>query len=1081
MTNPVVVNRHEYQPLRRHKSARKWATSFRRPLRFEPLEDRRLLSITVDTLVDENNGIGVGGISLREAISAATTGETIDFAIEGNIMLQHGQLLVNKDLTIEGPGANLLTIDARGASRVFSVDNGNAGTLINVAMSGLTITGGDVTDDGGGILNRETLTVTACHITSNSAEDGGGIGNFAGGTFSLIDSTVSHNSAFGTSGGGGGIFNFSTSKAQTSTITNSTISNNTTTNIGGGIYNFLGTILVNLSTITENDAPGGWGSGIASLGDTNFVSTQVGNTIIAGNLNTDVDIVVGGQQSAFMSTGFNLIGDGNASGQFTNMTDDQSGVANPLLGPLADNSGPTPTHLPLANSPAIDMGNPALVPPGGFDQRGAPYVRVFDGDGDSTAYVDVGAVERDIVLFEVDTLEDEDDLDFSAGDFSLREAIGQASLVTEGTPTIVFAPALTEGGPATISLVLGQLEIGRRMVVEGPGAELLTIDAQQNSRVFSVNDYDIDNQVEVTISGLTLTGGRDEGGGGGIHTNERLTVADSVVTGNVAEWGGGIYNAEQGVLRVVRSHITGNAADVLEDGFGEGGGFYNWGGSAKFVETTISGNTAPRGGGVSNANFGDTTVESSTISGNIVGFVGGGAITDSGALTIRSSTISGNQAGIGGGVYVFTAFFLTTTISNSTISGNVASSGGGGVYVTEGHTFVGFCTITENVSDDELGSGIATSGLPNANIELYSSIVAANFDPGGSGQENRYDIFSGNNSNTLTSLGYNIVGLVDDPDPFQQLGDQIIGDDDPLLGPLADNGGPTQSHALLAGSPAIDAGYPLAEAGIDAGFPLEESDIDSVPEFDQRGPAFSRVRNGDAAAGAVIDIGACEAQVVLGPALPGDYNLNNTVDAADFVLWRKTLGTTGVSAYSGADGDGDGEIGQGDYAVWRAHFGQTLGAASTEQGAGSVALAEPAAPEAGSADGGVDFGKISRGGSEKKSRVESQESSAEVMVDLKSAGASPHPLDNSRPLPEGEVVFVRESRPRIRAGISSLVAATRNDIALLACLALRGESDREADSSTLRRLSDDRFEPQGNDRLDATMIDAAIVEFGARL
>jgi hypothetical protein len=91
----------------------------------------------------------------------------------------------------------------------------------------------------------------------------------------------------------------------------------------------------------------------------------------------------------------------------------------------------------------------------------------------------------------------------------------------------------------------------------------------------------------------------------------------------------------------------------------------------------------------------------------------------------------------------------------------------------------------------------------------------------------------------------------------------------------------------------------------------------NVPLYDQRGAPFARVHGGR------IDIGAFELQQV-GPTLPGDYNQNGTVDAADYVVWRKTLGTTGLPAYSGADGDGDGMVDQDDHGVWRANFGRTL-------------------------------------------------------------------------------------------------------------------------------------------------------------
>src|SRR3954463_3014684 len=91
-----------------------------RRLRFESLEERRLLAITVNTLVDENDGIAVGGISLRDAIAAAAPGDTINFAPSLNaggfavIDLTHGSLVIDKDLQIAGPGSFYLSIDGQG-------------------------------------------------------------------------------------------------------------------------------------------------------------------------------------------------------------------------------------------------------------------------------------------------------------------------------------------------------------------------------------------------------------------------------------------------------------------------------------------------------------------------------------------------------------------------------------------------------------------------------------------------------------------------------------------------------------------------------------------------------------------------------------------------------------------------------------------------------------------------------------------------------------------------------------------------------------------------------------------------------
>jgi hypothetical protein len=143
---------------------------------------------------------------------------------------------------------------------------------------------------------------------------------------------------------------------------------------------------------------------------------------------------------------------------------------------------------------------------------------------------------------------------------------------------------------------------------------------------------------------------------------------------------------------------------------------------------------------------------------------------------------------------------------------------------------------------------------------------------------------------------------------------------DPRLGPLAANGGPTLTHALLAGSPAINAGDPAATAG-----------VGGVPQFDQRGAPFTRVHGGR------IDIGAFEAQP---NPLSGDYNYSGVVDTADVIVWRKTLGSTTDLR---ADGNGDGIVNDADWQVWRANFGRT---AASEEPPASGYPAESGGPEA---------------------------------------------------------------------------------------------------------------------------------------
>ncbi|MEL7034615.1 MAG: calcium-binding protein, partial [Cyanobacteria bacterium J06592_8] len=130
---------------------------------------------TVNTLVDENDGIGVGDVSLRDAITEANStpgADTIEFEDSlsgGTITLANGQLTITDDLTISGLGADQLTIDADGQSRVFNVDDGNFTPDKTVDIDGLTITGGQVSGDGGGIFNRENLNVTNSTVTTDSA------------------------------------------------------------------------------------------------------------------------------------------------------------------------------------------------------------------------------------------------------------------------------------------------------------------------------------------------------------------------------------------------------------------------------------------------------------------------------------------------------------------------------------------------------------------------------------------------------------------------------------------------------------------------------------------------------------------------------------------------------------------------------------------------------------------------------------------------------------------------------------------------------------------------------------------------
>jgi len=221
---------------------------------------------------------------------------------------------------------------------------------------------------------------------------------------------------------------------------------------------------------------------------------------------------------------------------------------------------------------------------------------------------------------------------------------------------------------------------------------------------------------------------------------------------------------------------------------------------------TVANGLGPKGGGI--ANSGTLNVSDSTFSNNSASGYGGG-IANEGTLTVGGSTFSNNSANShGGGIYTTSTFGPdSTTIENSTISGNSANYGGG-VYNSRGQTTITSTTITKNSAPDNQGAGVAsnagTSEGTYTDTVVGSSIIAGN---------STTDVdFTSGPVNSFSSKGYNVIGDGNATKAFnyQTTPDQPTTDQtnvsNPGLGPLADNGGPTQTHALLTGSPAIDKG-----------------------------------------------------------------------------------------------------------------------------------------------------------------------------------------------------------------------------------------------------------------------------------
>jgi hypothetical protein len=346
--------------------------------------------------VTNSNDSGPG--SLRQAIINAAPGDVINFDITGTITLTTGELLINKSLTVIGPGASVLAISGNNAGRVVriiadsgnisnvTITNGNSygssgGGIWIEEMGSLTLADSIISNNsggiGGGINNVGVLTVSNVTISGNTASVwGGGISNT--GNMTIYNSTVSHNAAVI----GGGILNavsiFSSGivQAETAVLVNVTVSRNSASDMGGGIASS-GTNVgssITLTSLTVSNCTLNNNSALTAGGLFNqFGTATLRNTIIANSL------LGGGCDGTIISSGHNL-DSGNTCG-FASAGDLIN--TDPFLGLLQDNGGPTFTHALLVGSPAIDAGvNGGVLP---IDQRG--YPRIWNG------IIDIGAYE----------------------------------------------------------------------------------------------------------------------------------------------------------------------------------------------------------------------------------------------------------------------------------------------------------------------------------------------------------------------------------------------------------------------------------------------------------------------------------------------------------------------------------------------------------------------------------------------------------------------------------------------------------------------------------------------------------------
>ena len=344
-----------------------------------------------------------------------------------------------------------------------------------------------------------------------------------------------------------------------------------------------------------------------------------------------------------------------------------------------------------------------------------------------------------------------------AGSCTLRAAIQEAN--ARPGADVITVPAgtyrITRPEPANGGIAGGDFNITAPVEITGAGAARTMVDGNhQPVVIFNILSGATGR---VTLAELTVqNGGRftdvhfAEGGGIGVASGATATLRKVTVSGNVGSGGNGIFN--KGTLTVDRSTISGNG------GVGAGGGIAN-DGAALVTRSTISGNSAEDGGGIFNA--GRMTVANSTVSGNGV-VISGGGVSNLGTLTLNNVTITANQSGDPEG------------------RGSTGGTGG-------------------------LANGDALD--PTATVNLSNTIVAGN-----TAFADLVTRVPSDCSGTLTSAGYNLIGTTRNGAEACTIAGNRTGNKtgSPRLGPLQNNGGPTLTHALLKGSPAINTGNPAA-------------------------------------------------------------------------------------------------------------------------------------------------------------------------------------------------------------------------------------------------------------------------------
>ena len=792
-----------------------------------------------------------GGLSFESAIVSLT-----DVSVSNNTATEEGG-----GINAIGSGAELLVFTSTIANNTATNEGGGIRAVgVTVGLMDTTVSGNTTTLDGGGLFSDTSLVEIQNSLFANNSasEDGGGI---------------SSNGFTGVLG-----------------VSNSTFSGNTSLLAGGAIYNAAagGTTLIN-TTVTANSA-GTFGGGIRSTTLTNLGNTIVAeNTAVTDDFDVSgAYFTLGNNLIGRIDDATGLFFERNNDQMGFSFS-----VLDPGLQPLADNGGSTQSHALILASPAVDagksLGAAQLDQTGKFRNFDGDRDGVYIVDIGSVEFVnETVTFTVNTTADTFDAVTADDFASDSSGNISLRSAIQETnSIIGEA---IIALPAgtytLTRDGIGEDFSSTGDLDINDHLTIRGAGAGTTIIDGGAIDRIF-----DVAPNVTLVLSGVTIQNGAAEFGAGLRNAGGNVILQDVVITGNVASGsstseshGGAIFN-DQGNILLERVTVTGNSSE--QDGGGVysfngfievndssidgnassrfGGGLTLNGGSADVIDSTISSNTATDdGAGISVFPGSTLTIDSSTISDNVTDDIGGGVYSLSSSVTIIESTVSGNSSGADGGGLVVE--FSSLRLLRSTVHSNSAAGDGGGITVANGSATIAQSTISGNTA---VGNGGGIANYDGSNLNVTSSTIVNNsseattggiWSPGFLSSGNtivaqNIDIFGRPDiSGTVFSKGSNIFGVnTGILGTVNRLnGDQIgtaIVPLDPLLTDLLDNGGPTLTHVPRTGSVAIDTGKIIDF----------RNDLGQSAEFwatDQRGRA--RVLDGNQNDADRIDVGAVE-------------------------------------------------------------------------------------------------------------------------------------------------------------------------------------------------------------------------------